>query len=549
MTSLAEGDPRDARHPAGALRGLPFAVTAALAALPWLNPFAPGPTPTVMPWLTSFACALAAWVLATAQGAGVRVGALAAGAVLVAWGLLGHQASPLDTFAWLGAVTLIVLAASVADVPELLAGAQSGLLAAAVLSAALALLQYLGLGEPLAPWVSRAGVGEAYANLRQPNQFATLCAIGMALVLWPAIPLPRALRLMAVVLLAAGSAASVSRTGLLQIVALAVLVLLWRDAARRERVLVMVMGAIAYFAASWLLPQVLEALTGSLPARTLLARLGGGEGCSSRKILWANVLHLITLRPWVGWGFGELDYAHFMTLYDGPRFCEILDNAHNLPLHLAVEAGVPLALLVCLAAAFWVFRQRPWAEQQVQRQRAWALLAVIGVHSLLEYPLWYGPFQFAFGIALGCLTTGAKSWQWPLLSRGLVVAVLAASIGYAAWDYARVSQIYLSPSKRLAAWADDPLANAQRSWLFAAQARFAALTLDTPSRQNAARMLPEALETLHYSPEPRVVERAIGAAVYLHRDEEAMALLARFRAAYPKEAQAWSRRHALPAQD
>ena len=28
-----------------------------------------------------------------------------------------------------------------------------------------------------------------------------------------------------------------------------------------------------------------------------------------------------------------MDYAHFVTLYPGERFCDILDNAHNLPLH------------------------------------------------------------------------------------------------------------------------------------------------------------------------------------------------------------------------
>ena len=35
---------------------------------------------------------------------------------------------------------------------------------------------------------------------------------------------------------------------------------------------------------------------------------------------------------------------------------------------------------------------------------AWAVLAVIGLHSLLEYPLWYGPFQIAFGLCL--------AWLW-----------------------------------------------------------------------------------------------------------------------------------------
>src|SRR5665811_2179347 len=89
--------------------------------------------------------------------------------------------------------------------------------------------------------------------------------------------------------------------------------------------------------------------------------------------------------------------------YPGARFCEILDNAHNLPLHLVVELGLPLAVLVCGAGLWLVWRQRPWRERDATRQMAWAVLALILLHSLLEYPLWYGPFQVAFGLSLWLL--------------------------------------------------------------------------------------------------------------------------------------------------
>jgi len=102
----------------------------------------------------------------------------------------------------------------------------------------------------------------------------------------------------------------------------------------------------------------------------------------------------------MGWGWGELDYAHFITLYPGARFCEILDNAHNLPLHLAVELGMPLTLAFFGAVVWWVMRARPWAETDASRQLAWVVLLLIGVHSLLEYPLWYGPFQLAVVLCL-----------------------------------------------------------------------------------------------------------------------------------------------------
>ena len=113
------------------------------------------------------------------------------------------------------------------------------------------------------------------------------------------------------------------------------------------------------------------------------------------------MLALIVQHPWLGWGWRELGYAHYIHLYDGPRFCDILDNAHNLPLHLAVELGVPVAVTTCGLLGWWVVRAKPWAETDATRRMAWTVLAVVGLHSLLEYPLWYGPFQIAVGTKFG----------------------------------------------------------------------------------------------------------------------------------------------------
>jgi O-antigen ligase len=527
-------------------------ITASLAALPWLNFFAPGPSSTVVPWLVSCGCGAGLWVASTCAGARLRPWLVGIAVLLVAWPVMAHGPSTYEALAWAGALLLIVLAASVADIAVLAEGVRAGTLAAAAISAVIGLLQYAGLSDALAPWVSHADPGEAYGNLRQLNQFATLCAIGMVLVLWPTAGLTRPVRWGLMALLALGSAASVSRTGLVQGGVLIVLAVLWPGERRRERVQLALVGACAYAAGSFLLPTVVEFLSGSMPSRTLWARLSTSTGCQSRVILWGNVLHLISLRPWTGWGIGELDYAHFSTLYGGPRFCDILDNAHNLPLQLAVELGVPAALLLCVGGLAWVIHQRPWSERDAVRQLAWALMAVLGVHSLLEYPLWYGPFQITCGLALGLLTRRAVQQRTSIPRPRAAVAVGLASfvvLGYAAWDYARVSQIYLPPQRRAVAWRDDPLQHAQRSWLFAGQARFAALTLTTPSRANAADMLPESMALLHYSPEPRVIERAIESASYLGRTGEAAELLARYRAAFPAESAAWSRRNRQPAQD
>lgn len=280
-----------------------------------------------------------------------------------------------------------------------------------------------------------------------------------------------------------------------------------------------------------------------------MKRMTEDMGCSSRRVMWANVLHLIAQKPWWGWGWGELDYAHFITLYPGERFCEILDNAHNLPLHLAVELGVPLSLAVCGGGLWLVWHAQPWRERDTTRQLAWGVLVVILLHSLLEYPLWYGPFQIAFGLCVWLLTTGGrtatpalqqimpKAWAWQML----VAALLMAPIAYAAWEYHRISQIYLDPEVRDAAYRDNTLGKLQNSWLFSDQVNFAELTTTPVELENAARLNAMAHQVLHYSPEARVVEKLVESATMLGRDDEALSYVQRFKIAYPQEYERWSK--------
>lgn len=525
------------------LRGTAAAV---LGALPWLNPFAAGPSPGVAPWLASMVCGLLLWILAAGGPTRPHIprGLFWSLIAVVLWAAVSQLTVRPETVMLAGALALILLAAGAAQDPGIARGLQAGFLAAAAASAVIGLCQYFGVAPRFAPWMNGAEAGEAYANLRQPNQYATLCWIGGAILLFGTLRLPLWSAVALLVLLAAGSAASVSRTGMVQGLVLTLLAALWAGPQRRERLLLCAIAALAYFAAAVTLPVLLEASTGAMPARTLWGRLGGGQGCSSRLVLWSNVLHLIARKPLTGWGWGELDYAHFETLYGGPRFCDILDNAHNLPLHLAVELGVPAALLLCGPAVLWAWHQRPWGESAPQRQLAWGLAAIILLHSLLEYPLWYGPFQIAFGASLGWLRSpGDTPSPAPARSRAPAFAtalMLLAATTYAAWDYARVSQIYLPPDQRRSAWSEDTLEQVRRSWLFAGQARFADLTLATPERDNAEWMYALSLQLLHYSPEPRVIERAIESATQLGHLEEAVLLLARYRAAFPRDYAAWS---------
>jgi O-antigen ligase len=517
-------------------------------ALPWLNPFAHGPSSSVDPWLAS--ALFMAVAFAIGHSVLPRRALLLVIAAMPAWALARTGVSP-DTVALAAACALIAMAAAFADAAlvdshgvRVIAAAW---FAAAALSTLIALTQYFGGSEVFAPWFNIAGPGEAFANLRQRNQFASLTMIGIASLLWlRAAGWGRWPVLIAVCWLSIGNAATTSRTGLTELLMLGVVAALW-PGARRERALLWTAALLAYVIAAIALPTLLEMATG-VAGNRLWERVAGADACSSRRALWSNVLQLIGEKPWLGWGWGELDFAHYTTLYGQGRFCDILDNAHNLPLHVAVELGVPAALLLCAGAVAAIVRAKPWQEADTTRQMAWAVLMLIGVHSLVEYPLWYGPFQMAFGLCLGLLwpagaylRRGSSTAGNPGRLQRLAVAACAAALCfYAAWDYRRVSQIYL-PVEARAPGMRDPLPEIRRSWLFRSQALFAELTITPLTIANAHWTFDTGMALLHYSPEPRIVEKVIESAVVLDRQGDALTHLARFRAAFPEEYAEWSK--------
>jgi O-antigen ligase len=533
---------------------------ASLIAFPFLSPLVAGPSANVWQLLVAWSCATALWAL------GPRAlpsrGVLALLAVLAASIALGHGQ---DLSQSLGACMALAMAGVAASVGAgwargregVAAPLAFGLLAAGVLSAVLGLLQYYGAAAWLGPFTTTPNVGQAYGNLRQRNQFATLISMALVAALWLHAMHPgmsRRWRWMlwgGVGLLTLAAAASTSRTGLLQWLAISVVAagLAWGErrgrtgaALRLPHPLWLLALVPAYFVAAGLLPM----LAGP-EVEDMLRRLreGAPEG-HSRLLLWRNVLDLILERPWGGWGWGELSYAHFSHLYAGPRFVEILDNAHNLPLHLAVELGVPVAVVVCAGFMALVLGARPWRERDPTRLMAWAVLGAMVLHSLLEYPLWYGPFQLVFGLCLGLL--------WPMASRvasvprrvgpvavQAVTALLVAVVAYTGWDYLRISQIYLARAERLPPWQDHTLEKLRASWLFAGQVQFAELSLTPVVRANAPEVNALANRVLHFSPEPRVAAKLVESATLLDHDDEALAVAARFKIAYPVEYARWIR--------
>lgn len=542
----------------------------ALIALPFIFPVVAGPSVNVWQQLVSWLSIALLLILVNAsvlQLSGRVMACLAVVALLVAASLeagLGLSARSPAVLAIFAAVMAACLGSSLAHYgARWHAVLAQGLLGAGLISAVLGLLQYFGLADRLEPWTSAPAVGQAFGNLRQRNQFASLISMALISALWLYAArrstgrLRRLAWLAAIALLVVAAAASTSRTGLLEFL-LIVGVTAWM--ARRERrepcrsaanpnmpyrlpvPMALLCLVPLYFLSAWTLPQLVGGA-----GESMAQRLSEGAPVGhSRLILWHNVLTLIAEHPWRGWGWGELSFAHYMhsTLYPGARFVEILDNAHNLPLHLAVELGIPAAVLICGGFLWLVVTSRPWLERDPFRLMAWGLLGVIVLHSLLEYPLWYGPFQMVFGLCLGVLwsakrTEPARSSRWASALSMAPAVGLMAIVCYASWDYIRISQIYLPREERLPAYEQDTLEKLSGSWLFANQVAFAKLTLTAVTPANALEVHALALRLLHFSPEPRVIVKLIESAELLGMHSEARREAERFSVAFPHQYRSW----------
>ncbi len=371
------------------------------------------------------------------------------------------------------------------------------LLATGALNLAIALIQYFDPSLPDGDWLARPGAGgRVGGNLRQPNHLSSLLLWSLTATVWLHAAWSRrharmatALNGMAAIAMLAftfGVVLTVSRTGAVCIVLLALWGVLDRQLPRFTRVLL------------WLLPLFLVVFWVGMTEWAAVYhhafagddQLHKGDLSSSRFGIWKNTLALIAMHPWAGVGWGEFNFAWTLTPFPG-RPVAFFDHTHNLLLQLAVEIGIPLTALVMglvAVALMGAFKQACRQEGLDRTTSAAALVMVlmIGIHSLLEYPLWYAyfllPAAFAFGAALGRPALPAPnrpagpSAAWVAASAAMVLASALSVV-----DYQRVVQIF-SPD------ADAPplgerIAAGQRSWFFAHHADYAAVTTATHPSQ------------------------------------------------------------------
>lgn len=318
------------------------------------------------------------------------------------------------------------------------------LVAGGLINVVMATLQYTGIKSL---WLFPRISAQTFGNLGQPNHFANYMALatGSLIYLFFSKRLQRVAFTGVTLLFLAMLALSASRSSWFYLLAFAVLAALkqYGTPSRENRQLLLVcLALLPAFALTQTALHWLLGLWGSgTPIMATERFFQQVSGASVRLRLWQDALQMFITHPWLGVGYGQYPWNSFLLAgtHAAGEFTQPAEHAHNLPLHLLAELGLFAGLLLTGAVWLWI----KGAAKEVftlEQWWMWALLAVPGIHSLLEYPLWYSYF---LGIAAVLSGAGEACILRPDFSR-LGRPALAAMLALGLYSAIGLQQSYAS---------------------------------------------------------------------------------------------------------
>jgi O-antigen ligase len=323
---------------------------------------------------------------------------------------------------------LIVLGRCVREeigLPLLSAVLAAFLVLGAELGALAGVLQHFRWHTPLDAVVTVKISAVVYGNLAQPNHYANYTTLGLASL--GLLLADRRVRAWQAALLAAPLlfvlALSGSRSAWLYLGGMAVLAFLWQ---RREKQHLLLLRYSLLLMLGFALMNALVQLPLFAAGTSATQRLiEGGTGNSVRFYLWREAWLIFIQNPLLGAGFGQFAWQHFQL---GPELratyiTGLYTHAHNIVMQLAAETGLAGLLVLAGTFALWL-RQAFAARRDIYHWWGYTLLAVLAIHSLLEYPLWYAYFLGVAAFALGAMDHTGYRLELRVAGRLSVAAML-----------------------------------------------------------------------------------------------------------------------------
>ncbi|WP_414442993.1 PglL family O-oligosaccharyltransferase [Burkholderia sp. 22PA0106] len=465
---------------------------------------------------------------------------LAFGAVLIVQTLVLPLAQPAMNWLAIGYLLAALIAMqsgymlgrvhSVETVTRMMAGA---MVVGGVFAVACQVVQLLHLEHTFSPFVVNYGVTverRPYGNMAQANHLATYIAFALAstlylaqarrLPVWGWLPLS--------IVLSAGLAFTVSRGPWLQ-VAVMVVAGLWTAlaAARRGR----------SHRAAWLYPLALAVVfvVVNIAVRwaNLRYHLGLAESAAERMrdagqiaprlALWKYGLTMFREHPWLGVGWGEFP-LHQFELVRALGGVEIANNSHDIFIDLLAKSGVLGLGALLVTLAFWFVRVLR-VPHTGERLFGLALLGVLLMHALVEYPQQYTFFTLPAMFVIGLLETRPMRVLPGRVAYGVfaVVSVAALLALYPILrDYQRAEVLYYG-SNPAEQYRESP------SFLFGSWGEYGAATLMPISRDDLPAKLAAHQHAIALLPGETVLRRYAVLEALDGREGDALDTVARLK--------------------
>jgi len=474
---------------------------------------------------------------------------------------LGSNAYLQSPLFWLAYLAMALLAAVVGQgarsaglAEEVVQRVAWALVIAGALNSCSQVIQVLRLDGAFAPFVLRLAehACRPYGNVGQLNQASTLAWLGIGSLLYLTgvgrLASRWALPLLAVLLL--GSALTASRMAWLLLGFTAALVLFapaWpaRSVGSRRLIAAMLIGGfvVASYGAG-------IALAGINPdCASGLERLTDRQegGFLVRIELWRQAILVWLTSPWIG--VGPFNFLPTVYSIESLAVHRPLDTyAHNAMLQMLAEFGIVGA--GALGAALLVWLHKLIANRKDLRAADAVLvfwLGIIGIHAMLEFPLWYAQFLMLFCLSLGLLVRPEWSRYSPQLplrgSMAGLAALLLASAAAVFVDYRKLDRLFWLEEHR-AAFSAAPTAEvralvggaASEVRLFRVQADHLLGLSESINTKDLERKIADTDRLLATSPQPVVVIRRIALAILADERETARLHLRRLLVFFPRHA-------------
>ncbi|PPD52179.1 MAG: hypothetical protein CTY10_09615 [Methylotenera sp.] len=290
-----------------------------------------------------------------------------------------------------------------------------GLLAASVINIGIVVLQFVGRTGGAIHFLPSLS---SYGALSQPNHFANFCALAIAslIYLYAKGRFSPSLFSLLLVLMMFMLSFSGSRSAWLYLTAMTILIaMMYSSTAKqgtvtdrirhiwRAGLLLIPLFILVQFFIFFVIPNALV----NLPTERLVDGVTAYTP-SARLQFWYDSLRIFLQSPWLGVGAGQL-FSHSFLLLDVPSAMDskrAFEHAHNLFLHVLAEMGIGGFLIVAAGLFTWA-RAFKWSDFNIEKWWLISLLSVIGIHSMLEYPLW---LSFFLGIAAILFGAGSENF-------------------------------------------------------------------------------------------------------------------------------------------